>query len=178
MDSMSKLSTSSANLHKLEPPNAITESSSPASNQKAPVLSERKTNPEPLLGQNAEKVAFKHSFGDLVLSKLTTLKPNDGFSPQHHFRHAAAIILRMQESDQRSATITLFALLKNRVDIYTDKASVMGSVLASESRETARDMLETLKKLAEHEGLSFDEDSRASFQKGLIALETHINLEY
>lgn len=178
MDSTSKLSTSSANLHKLDSPDAVTESGSPASNKTAPVLSERKTNLESLLGRNGGKAAFKEYFGDLVLSKLTTLKPSDGCSTQYHFRCAAASIPFMQESDQQSATITLFELLKSRVDVYTHKASVMGSGLASESRETARDMLGTLRALVEHDGLSFDEDSRASLLQGLSTLETHINLEY
>lgn len=178
MDSTSKLSTASASLHELDSPDAVTKSSSLASNQTAPALSERKTNPQPLLGQNEEKVAFRHYFGDLVLSKLTTLKPSDGFPPQYHFRYAAASIVFMQESDKQFATNTLLDLLKNRVDIYTSKASAMGSVGASESRETARDMLRTLKVLAEHEGLGLDEAGRASIQGKLIALETQVNMEY
>jgi hypothetical protein len=84
----------------------------------------------------------------------------------------------MQESDRQSATITLLELLKYRVEVYIRKASVMGSGLASESRETARDMLGALKKLAKHERLSFDEDSRASLKEGLTFFETHINMEY
>lgn len=178
MDSTSKLSTASASLHELDSPDAVTKSNAAASNQTAPVLSERKTNPQPLLGQNEEKVAFKHYFGDRVLKMLTSVEAGDKLTHQDYFRDAAACIVLMQESDQQSATITLLELLKHRVEVYIRKASVMGSGLASESRETAWDMLGTLKKLAEHERLSFDENSRASLKEGLTFFETHINMEY
>lgn len=178
MDSTSKMSTASASLHGLDSPDAVTKSSSSASGQAAPVLSERKTNRQPLLGQDGEKVAFKHYFGDLVLKMLAPLKPSDELTPKDYFRQAAACIVFMQESDQQSATMTLLELLKYRTEVYIREASVMGSGLAGESRKTARDMLGTLKKLAEHERLNFDEDSRASLQKGLTFFETHINREY
>jgi len=178
MDSTSKLSTASASLHELDSPDAVTKSSSPASNQTAPVLSERKTNPQPLLGQNEEKVAFKHYFGDLVLKMLTSIKASDELTPQDYFRHAAACIVLMQESDKQSATNTLLDLLKNRVGIYTREASAMGSGLARESRETARDMLSALKYLAERGEPGLDDTSRATIQRELSPLEAQLNLEY
>jgi hypothetical protein len=178
MDSTSKLSTASASLHELDSPDAVTKSSSLASNQTAPVLSERKTNPQPLLGQNEEKVAFKHYFGDLVLKMLTSFEASDKLAPQDYFRHAAACIVLMKESDKQSATHTLLDLLKYRVGIYTRNASAMGSSLARESRETARDMLSALKYLAEREESGLDDASRASLQRELSALEAQVNMEY
>nr|WP_217345806.1 hypothetical protein [Noviherbaspirillum sp. L7-7A]MBV0880141.1 hypothetical protein [Noviherbaspirillum sp. L7-7A] len=178
MDSTPKLGISSANLHELNSPDAVTDSTSPTSNQTAPVLSERKTNSEPLLGQNQEKVAFKHYFGNLVLRMLTSSEASNGLAPQDYFRHASACIVLMQESDKPSATHTLLDLLKNRVDIYTHKASVMGSGLARDSRETARDMLSPLKYLAEREESGLDDTIRASLQRELSALEAQVNLEY
>lgn len=178
MESISHRGTSSANLHAPDALDSVPESSSPAPNQTAPVLSERKTSPEPLLGQNGEKAAYKQYFGELVVSQLLASKPRDGSSVQHHFAYAAASILLMQESDQQSSIITLFDLLKHRVDIYAKKAPVMGSGAVSESRETAQDMLRILKKLAEHESLRLDEPNHAALQQLLIALETRLNMEY
>lgn len=172
MNSTSKLSTSSVNMHKLDSPDAVIQSSLPASNQVKPVLSERKANPALLLGENGENSDFGHYFGDLVLRE----RLGSELPPENHFNRAVSWMLHMPEDKKQSAVAILLNLLKARADIYTRKASETGTYHARESLETAKDMLLALKVVAEGTVPGLDEANRARIHGALPALEAQLGI--
>ena len=151
------------------------------SDPKAPVLSERKANPQRLLEPTAEQIAFKNNFGELIIRGVIYSSSagghNDEATKLESFKRAVISLLHMHQSHQENAVDTLLGVLKQRVETYTRKASVLGSQGEKEF-QTTRHMVEMLKLLAERENLGLDEASHAKIKDALPALESQVKVEY
>lgn len=181
MDPSSKSCTLPRYVIKPDSRNGETASDSMPSKQEAPILSERRANPERLLGPTAEQIAYKENFGELVLHGVLynsrAGERNDETVILESFKRAAISLLHMHESEQENAADTLLGILNVRVETYTRKASVMGSN-GSKEFQTTRHMVEVLKVLAENENLGLSNVSHAKIKNALPALESQAKVEY
>lgn len=168
-------------VRQLDPRDGKAASGAIPSDPKAPVLSERKANPERLLAPTAEQIAFNNNFGELmirgVIYSASAGGHNDEATKLESFKRAVISLLHMHQSHQENAVDTLLGVLKQRVETYTRKASVLGS-RGEKEFQTTRHMVEVLKLLAERENLGLDKASHAKIKDALPALESQVKVEY